>query len=128
MNNRIIKFRLWNGYSMEIGDCELGIDFDGNLLNIDSDIGGYIKVKNRNYIEKSYLMQFTGLTDKNGKEIYEGDIVNGYWQGAGDDEELKGVEICWNTNGWRAGDYEIQESERNYEVIGNQFESPELLN
>ena len=68
-------------------------------------------------------MQFTGLLDKNGKEIYEGDILK--WN-----DEVSQVM-------WRLYDsmFEIEKifngfSERvtsDYEIIGNIYENPELL-
>ena|SRR3990167_7654644 len=62
-------------------------------------------------------MQSTGLLDKNGKEIYEGDVIK--W---GEELGLR-VEIKWNENsqGWTP--YINNESE----IIGNIHENPELL-
>lgn len=70
--------------------------------------------------------QYTGLCDKNGKKIFEGDIL------------LKGFEkvlVKWNANQCRWGiysnNYEIcgfNESTQGYfEVIGNIYDNPELL-
>ena len=71
-------------------------------------------------------MQYTGLKDKNGKEIYEGDILR-------DDrvDEYNLYEIKWNEYGTYADglEDEIWEDVANdyLEVIGNIYENPELL-
>lgn len=81
------------------------------------------------------VMQCTGLKDKNGKLIYEGDIVVFYF----DNDEMVGV-ISWSAE-YQVGfyvnttdyfkdkyvtDYELLYGE-NYEVIGNIYENEDLL-
>lgn len=75
MENRTIKFRAWN-----VDDKTMDTDF-----YISADNGVYQNSSTRwdisdTAIVSSYdeliIMQFIGLTDKNGKDIYEGDMVN----------------------------------------------------
>ncbi len=74
------------------------------------------------------LMQYTGLKDKNGKEIYEGDLVK--VEGAGGEP----LQIVWNTTqlcgfAYQAGAFYhgFIEPDDSIEVIGNIYENPELL-
>ena len=71
------------------------------------------------------LMQYTGLKDKNGMVIYEGDIVQTGWQG-----NEKGVVVVFESSTYcvDSGDgYMYFNHPESYEVIGNVYENPELL-
>jgi len=75
------------------------------------------------------LMQYTGLKDKNGKEIYEGDILkikpnNSIAEVGWDEDGYYGVMIDGRCYAFGAGtDIKVRTSE----VIGNIYENPELL-
>ena len=69
------------------------------------------------YKNGNRLMQYTGLTDKNGKEIYEGDIVK--WGKIIEKVEMK--DGCWSMV------LGTIVEEFNLEVIGNIYENPELI-
>ena len=76
------------------------------------------------------IMQYTGLKDKNGREIWEGDLIRA-------PHVISPAQIMWGDScyGWAINDdwaiheYESMHGsvEDNFEVIGNIYEHPELL-
>jgi len=132
---REIKFRAWHK-GVKIMQLVVNLDWstigdrkiDGlwSIEGIDivktRSSGGSTKfVRQEDYV----LMQFTGLLDKNGKEIYEGDIVKDgeYKHQIIHSEKNLGFMLEEIKNGTLRDFYPY---DIDYEVIGNIYENPEL--
>lgn len=137
---REIKFRVWNVQFSKMSET-----FDLEDFGEDQDSEhGPCEFSLRTFTipeKKNILMQYTGLKDKNGKEIYEGDIVKR--------ADFSDGVIVWHNdlNGYILGGYRKKSNERDVdlktfqtkdievlrffgeedEVIGNVYENPELL-
>ena len=122
---REIKFRAWDKVKKTMCDVH-GIDFDkeqNRVCAVDTDITN--NVEDWNF--ECELMQYTGLKDKNGVEIYEGDIIKdekntwhiSYVDGFASYELFRKDDSIHREVGHRGG-IEL-------EVIGNIYENSELL-
>lgn len=127
MTTREIKFRAWDKELKQMGNV-LGMSF-GEWVDLESGPGENDE-EWRTRMKDVVLMQFTGLHDKNGKEIYEEDVVK-YPFCTGELRQGTVEWASWGT-GWepfvicgKCGDVP-QEDE--VEVIGNIYENPELRN
>jgi uncharacterized phage protein (TIGR01671 family) len=111
---REIKFRAWFVEGKEMEQCER------------------IDLPNKSHHDDVIAMQYTGLKDKNGKEIYEGDIVNYEWI-----EDYLSQIVKWCEHGAKFGFQDKMDDPiygvnyydvaKRAEVIGNIYENPELL-
>ena len=120
MNNREIKFRAWDTKSQRMfNDVSIG------TVHIFDDSYSF---KNSAESKDCEFMQFTGLKDKNGKEIYEGDIVE-YEEPRFESGMMKSEVIfslgCFEVGGNSFS--EFRHPDIDLEVIGNTYENPDLL-
>ena len=123
MNRMIPKFRAWLKNDKEIIDVDEIHWFDGEL----DIIGDYITfVRKADEIE---LMQSTGLKDKNGKEIFEGDILksNKYITSVFYERGAYCVKFSRTPNTTVTMNVISFIEKYKTKIIGNIYENPELL-
>ena len=121
---REIKFRVWDLKTKKTHTVE-NINFCGRKTVTVQ----YNPVK-KICLDSVILMQYTGAKDKNGVEIYEGDIIR---SPAGKDYWIRWSELTYRfvAEPIPANRLEAQLVSRtisNYEVVGNIHESPEFAN
>jgi uncharacterized phage protein (TIGR01671 family) len=123
---REIKFRAWDGSQMVYNTTPYARLENKNILCIGS--CGYNRRENLETsidCEAIAVMQYSGLKDKNGKEIYEGDMV------VSENQAEEPLPISFNGHhGLRVmiGKNQMTRADALYgEVIGNIYEHPHLL-
>lgn len=129
---REIKFRaFWKDAKMMVNVESLrpngGIEF---FVEVQSGDKKWDEHQVLDEIDQYDLMQYTGLKDKNGKEIYEGDIVKAksYGQEIIFKIEWIGMTGCGCHNGYGYSIPDENNDPYEWEVVGNIYENPELIN
>ncbi|MDT2395105.1 YopX family protein [Enterococcus avium] len=126
----IPKFRAWDKHVKKIRKVT-EIHFDDSLI--------YLKANNGKGYYCSFsdivLMQSTGLKDKNGVEIFEGDVVQWGVSPHWEEEPIRvavvkinpDIQFDSNVGIFQYGKFAYQDTERFLTILGNIYENPELL-
>ena len=121
---REIKFRVWDKDEKIIKKVE-SINFPLGGQSSSKTVCVYNEEEDcYEWVYDYELMQYTGIKDKNNKEIYEGDIV-GFYSNVEDEIITEKVEYHFGI--YRAGDYFVGKIYNKCEVIGNIYENKDLL-
>ena len=121
------KFRAWDKHEQKMFVNDELIIWNGNVYANDSKKLTCNNLKGWS-IDEEYLMQSTGLKDKNGKEIFEGDILgtkDGLLNGVVEYRSDLGM---WTNSLIRYNNFErLCNIAGDREIIGNIYENKELL-
>lgn len=131
---RVFKYRVWDTARRQFLDA---VDLAFVCLTPSGDLCYW--GQNEGWSPQTHLIasQFTGLKDKNGKEIYEGDIVTVRSQYETDEPIESNNEVMFRDGAFRCGFHDMilgekvctgSEGNWSMEVIGNIYENPELVN
>lgn len=120
----IPRYRAWDKEFKEMVQVD-ALVFEEQIIKATYKNGNVVKEDLKNYV----LMQSTGLTDKNGKEIFEGDVVKMA-------KNVYSEPTCYEVVRHRGGAYRLDSKQygcelwlrhTDCEIAGNIYKNPELL-
>jgi uncharacterized phage protein (TIGR01671 family) len=129
----ILNFRAWNKATKEMHEADdiVSLNFEKKQICVKTLFFGQLSYYD---FDDIVLMQSTGLVDKNGKEIFEGDIL-----AVEADDEVVNVNVLWDKKHalfiFKSKKYNeeellaelVEDNACPIEIIGNIYKNPELL-
>ena len=132
-NGEWVKGNLIRSNDAEVGYEAIIIPTNDSNMYTKGGSRGDLGFENWHRVNETTICQCTGLEDKNGKLIFENDILSGHIDVEFPEDETR-KRVVWHENGWCTNepgcdDYEELDDfdSENFEVIGNKFDNPELL-
>ena len=129
----IPKFRAWDTTNKEMFKDTFAITESGQVVVVEQEF--VTSIPDYVFVDHLVIMQSTGLKDKNGKEIFEGDVVR--MRNPRDRRQIGKFQVVRVANSPMLGlldkkltteIFNLYEHMRNYyEIAGNIYENPELL-
>lgn len=135
------KFKLWDRVERKFFEPIYKV-YEGNLLDISITLSGELLRRTLKepaeheslFPDRYELIEFTGLTDKNGKEIYEGDIIVAKIVNRSDTQIFNGT-VVWGNVSWcieflSPRKYVLKRRLSEFheiEILGNIYENSESL-
>lgn len=123
----IPKFRAWDEKNKEMFKDTFAVAESGEVVTVEQDF--ITNAPDYIFVDHLTIMQSTGLTDKNGKEIFEGDVVKMA-------KNVYSEPTYYEVVRHRGGAYRLESKQygcelwlrhTDCEIAGNKFETPELL-
>lgn len=123
---REIKFRFWDKFEKKmvyrylLDEWQLGLSSQGSVIGFESNFVDIEDCEILEYPDRFVPLQFTGILDERGEEIYEGDIVT--WEYSAEPQE-----VFWDNSigGFSTKHYHLWRAIKKVKIIGNIYQTLE---